>query len=74
MSKGTKKQKKLLKKTQTHGPELADADDGLCFVFLFWIFAEQNSAPRNLKKLSPHDDPFCILISLLEDLDIITDP
>ena len=34
-------------------------------VFCFWFFvffvffAEKNSARRNLKKLSPHDDPFC---------------
>ena len=67
-------QKKQKQKKQTHGPELADADDGLCvfgcclfFLFFLVFFSEKNSAPRNLKnsaprnlkKLSPHDDPFC---------------
>ena len=70
MSKGTKTPKKQTKK-HTHGPELADADDGLCFSLFFFLggggcfcficffWFEQLSPQESEKKLSPHDDPFC---------------
>ena len=41
------------KEKQTHGPELADADDGLCF--LVFCFLLKKLSPQESEKLSPQE-------------------